>query len=310
MLETVVSFSGVPLRVRVASTQAEKERGLMNVRSMPSDCGMLFNLNGARPTKFWMKNTLIPLDVAYIDSGHKIVKIDRMEPLLGESECEPEAAYALEVNSGWFEENGIKRGSIMSFDKDEGNVRSIVDEIMTELWERPTCFADIVYRPFSEMFFQKIREMKQRSGSLNEGIVPFDNFTREALETDIGEFGLYEGDQVPLDIPIPDDFHYELYESKKLPKGAKLGQPRRGGGGGGGKFHVYVRDPKTKNVKKITFGAKGMSVGINNPKRRKSFVARHNCEKANDRTTASYWSCRLPRYWKQLGLKKTSFKFW
>lgn len=284
----------------------------MGIRSMRPNSGMLFDLSRQIPDRFWMKNTFIPIDIAYIDKDMKVIKIDTMEPESGESLCHPAARYAVETNAGWFRKNGIQVGDSMSFDfdNDEKNVKFVVDEIMKELWERPTCFADIVYRPFSEAFFQKIKEMKQRVGTLNEGIVPFDRFTREALETDIGEFDLYESVLVPLDIPIPEDVHFELFESKKLPKGAKLGTPRRGGGGGGGKFHVYVRDPKTKNVKKITFGAKGMSVGINNPKRRKSFVARHNCEKANDRTTASYWSCRLPRYWKQLGLKKTSFKFW
>jgi hypothetical protein len=191
-------------------------------------------------------------------------------------------------------------------------LKKLVDEVVLNMWQQPTCFGDIIYRPFSEMFYQTIREMKDRCNSMNEPII-FDNFHREVLATDIGEFGFYEGVQVPLDIPIPDFYHAEMFPhlheaGKKLPPNTKLNQPKRSGGGT--KYHVYVRDPKTKNIKRVGFGAKGMGVGIHDPARVKSFKARHKCETRNDKTTASYWSCRLPRYWKSLGLKKTSSKWW
>jgi hypothetical protein len=306
MLTKTLRFDGKILAVEVCETQSEMEKGLMWVDHLSEDRGMLFKLSSGSQPKFWMKNTFIPLDIAYIDSSMKIIKIDQMQPHSGKSSCDIPAEFAVEAPLGWFQRNQIKSGCKMEM-PESNEVRSIIEEILEEIWERPTCFSDIVYRPFSDMFFQKIREMKDRSGSVNEGIIPFDSFTREVLSTDIGEFGIYEGVHVPLDIPIPEEFHRELYESKKTPKGVQLGVPRRGGEA---KFHVYVRDPKTKNIKKINFGAKGMSVGINDPARRKSFVARHQCEKKNDKTKAGYWSCRLPRYWKQLGLKKTSFKFW
>lgn len=294
------------LRVDVCDSLQKRERGLMQVEGLPEDCGMLFIMENPEPAKFWMKNTVIHLDIAFINSSMEIVKIDSMAPHIGRSECTAPVKFVVEAPIGWFERKGIRVGHKMKI-VDTSPIRSTIDEILEELWERPTCFSDIVYRPFSEMFFQKIREMKVRSRSLTEGMIPFDDFHKEALATDIGEFGLYEGAMVPLDIPIPDNFHQELYEAKKPEKGVKLNTPHRGGSA---KFHVYVRDPKTKNIKKINFGAKGMSVGINDPERRKSFVARHQCEKKNDKTKAGYWSCRLPRYWKQLGLKKTSFKFW
>lgn len=302
-----LNFGNKSLSVGICDSDQKRSLGLMGVSHMPEDSGMLFVMNGS-PASFWMKNTLIPLDIAFVDRGNKIIKIGEMEPHVGRCSCSGEVAYAVEANAGWFRKNGIVVGDSMSIENQNQKIGSVVDFIMQELYERPTSFIDIVYRPFSDMFFQTIREMKTRVGSLNEGIVPFDWFTREALSTDIGEFGIFEGVSVPLDIPIPEAFHEEIFESKKPPKGAKMGVPRRGGGTG--KFHVYVRDPKTKNVKRVSFGAKGMSVGIHNPKRIKSFVSRHNCEQANDKTKASYWSCRLPRYWKQLGLKKTSHKFW
>jgi len=91
---------------------------------------------------------------------------------------------------------------------------------------------------------------------------------------------------------------------KKTPA---LGKPKRGGSK---KFYVYVKDPKTKRIKKVSFGAQGMSAKINNSKARAAFSKRHNCPQKNDRTKASYWSCRLPRYAKLLGLKSNFSGFW
>lgn len=58
------------------------------------------------------------------------------------------------------------------------------------------------------------------------------------------------------------------------------------------KFKVYVKDPKTGNVKKVNFGQKGVKIKKNNPERRKSFRARHNCDNPGPKTKARYWSCR------------------
>lgn len=85
------------------------------------------------------------------------------------------------------------------------------------------------------------------------------------------------------------------YRGKKV----ELNKPKRGGSK---KFYVYVKNPKTGNIKKVSFGAKGMSVKTDDPERVRNFVARHDCKNRNDKTTASYWSCRLPRY-KSLGIK-------
>ena len=86
------------------------------------------------------------------------------------------------------------------------------------------------------------------------------------------------------------------YQGKKV----KLNSPKRGGSK---KFYVYVKNPKTGRVKKISWGdTTGLSVKAKNKGAVKSFVARHKCKQANDKMTARYWSCRTPRY-KALGVK-------
>ena len=95
-----------------------------------------------------------------------------------------------------------------------------------------------------------------------------------------------------------------LEEEKKTPP---IGKPKRGGSK---KFYVYVRD-KGK-VKKVSFGMAGggLRAKLNNPKARQAFSKRHNCPQKKDRTKASYWSCRLPRYAKLLGFKTTFSGYW
>ena len=75
------------------------------------------------------------------------------------------------------------------------------------------------------------------------------------------------------------------YQGRKV----KLNKPMRGDVK---KFKVYVRDPKTKNVKKVNFGDPDMRIKKSNPERRKSFRARHNCENPGPKTKARYWSCK------------------
>jgi hypothetical protein len=83
----------------------------------------------------------------------------------------------------------------------------------------------------------------------------------------------------------PDVLEEADYQGRKVP----LGKPMKGDVK---KFKVYVRDPKTGNIKKVNFGDKKMRIKKSNPKRRKSFRARHNCANPGPRTKARYWSCR------------------
>jgi hypothetical protein len=134
-------------------------------------------------------------------------------------------------------------------------------------------------------------------------IIHVNDDDKEILEeTDLGNYGLYEGKKVPLDLPMLEEEEIEEAEKKKTPP---IGKPKRGGSK---KFYVYVRD-KGK-VKKVSFGQVGMSAKINDPKARRAFAARHDCKNKTDRTKPSYWSCRLPRYAKLLGLKSSFSGFW
>jgi hypothetical protein len=125
-------------------------------------------------------------------------------------------------------------------------------------------------------------------------------------ETKLGEYGIFEGQIVPLDMPILEEG--EITEAEYQGKKVQIGKPKRGGASGK-KFYVYVMD-KGK-VKKISFGdSGGLSSKVNNPKARQAFSKRHNCPQKTDRTKASYWSCRLGRYWKSLGGSKNFSGYW
>ena len=89
----------------------------------------------------------------------------------------------------------------------------------------------------------------------------------------------------------------------------KIGKPMRDSSGGKA-YKVYVKDPKTKKIKTVRFGSGGLKAKINNPKARQAFAKRHDCANKKDKTKASYWSCRLPRYAKLLGLKSNFSGFW
>jgi hypothetical protein len=158
------------------------------------------------------------------------------------------------------------------------------------------------FRYGSEAFLNLWAEA--RSLYLREIIHVNDDDKQILEETDLGNYGMYEGKKVPLDLPMLEGEELEEAEDKK--KTPPIGKPKRGGSK---KFYVYVRD-KGK-VKKVSFGdTSGLSAKINNPEARRAFAARHDCANKKDRTKASYWSCRLPRYAKLLGLKSSFSGFW
>ena len=184
--------------------------------------------------------------------------------------------------------------------------------------------------------------------------------------TDIGNYGLFEGQFVALDVPMVEeetnptdkitmdvplfirmleyaredaktdmDLHdvtekalalstsgatltmanYESIAGKSLNeaeyqgKEVSLGKPKRGGSK---KFFVYVKDGD--KVKKVQFGAAGggqnLAVKIRDPKARKAFAARQNCDRKKDRTTPGYWSCNIGKYWKSLGGGSNFSGYW
>ena len=228
-------------------------------------------------------------------------------------------------------------------------------EVSRELWyhiNNNISLEECVFRYGSPKYFTLINEARLLQCEQN---IDFDNQTRALLETDLGKFATYKGEEVALDFPMineekkltyndfvrmvrndmmagaapdekPSDKQVasrakslyndylqgasvdDLFEAKKKKKDPPIGKPKRGGSKA---YYVYVRDPKTKRIKKVSFGSGGLRAKINNPKARRAFAARHRCSTAKDRTTARYWSCRLPRYAKQLGLSvKNPGGFW
>ena len=225
-----------------------------------------------------------------------------------------------------------------------------------------------VYRYSSDSFIQLFNEARD---AWRDGYIQLNEEDANLLETtDIGLYGMFEGQKVPLDLPmvnednrkhallrveprnyeamidklqdmninhrresdnvikvytdnIPDKVIYNLthdlyvdkvvhkesldeaeYKGREVP----LNKPKRGGPK---KFFVYVKNPKTGNVKKVNFGDSGnLSVKIKEPGARASFAARHKCAQKKDKTKAGYWSCNIGRYWKSLGGSKNFSGYW
>jgi predicted RNase H-like HicB family nuclease len=245
-----------------------------------------------------------------------------------------------------------------------------ISENMRYHLDKQISIHDNTFRPGSKAHIDLIHEARLL---WKKGVIELQGEDKKLFEnTDLGRFGVYEGEVVPLDLPMMeilteaqmldgyevDFFHtkanvyanieipsenptfeddiqikgtgkteeealanlkrnYENYkktgiteaeleEEKKQPA---LGKPKRGGSK---KFYVYVKDPKTKRIKKVSFGMAGggLRAKLNNSKARSAFSKRHNCPQKKDRTKASYWSCRLPRYSKLLGFKTTFSGYW
>ena len=106
----------ISLHIEVAVKDEDRQKGLMFRQSMPEDNGMLFVFKKEIPLAFWMKNTYIPLDIAYIGKKYVINEIQQMKPL-DTSVTYPSkkpAKYALEMNLRWFEKNKIRPGDMLS----------------------------------------------------------------------------------------------------------------------------------------------------------------------------------------------------
>ena len=106
-----VIFGADTVVAEVASEPAEREQGLMNRAAVPDGTGMLFVFPESEYRSFWMKDTRVPLDIAFFDDGYRIAGIKQMEPM-DESLTDSDAptALVLEVRRGWFAERGIGPG--------------------------------------------------------------------------------------------------------------------------------------------------------------------------------------------------------
>ncbi|MFM9434593.1 uncharacterized protein ACFDR9_001652 [Janthinobacterium sp. CG_23.3] len=104
------------IQAEVAASDAQREQGLMFREKMANNAGMVFVFTGPATQCMWMKNTLLPLSVAFIDAEGKIVNIEDMQPQTLDSHCSKKAVpvrYALEMNLGWFKQKNIKPGTVI-----------------------------------------------------------------------------------------------------------------------------------------------------------------------------------------------------
>ena len=278
----------------------------------------------------------------------------------------------------------------------EGKVKSLLSEGLQYHIDKKIPLFETVYRIGSNKHLALIKEARKM---YSRNVIDLCEDDEALIKTHLGEFALYEGESVPLDLPMLNESKYDteetiqqtidrlkarikdpndggnvpflvqrikdleksLNEDKKLTyndfvqmtrddmmagaapdeypsdervrkyakalysrylKGASvddlfeaefkgkdvpLNKPKRGGSKA---YYVYVRDPKTKKVKKVSFGSGGLRAKIKNKEKRNAFAARHNCKNKKDRTKAGYWSCNLPRYASALGLGANMNTFW
>jgi len=189
----------------------------------------------------------------------------------------------------------------------EGRVKKLISENLSYHIDNNISLMENVFRIGSDAHLSMIKEAKKL---YSRGVLDLCEEDEALMETHIGEFDLYENEIIPLDLPMLNE-EEQLDEKKKAKKKEKkdppLNKPKRGGSKA---YYVYVRDPKTKKVKKVSFGSGGLRAKIKNKKARNAFAARHNCKNKKDRTKAGYWSCNLPRYASQLGLGANMNTFW
>ena len=155
-----------------------------------------------------------------------------------------------------------------------------------------------IFRPGSDSFFRLFREVRSLHQlglySLNESEVEL------IVDMNIGEFGVYEGEIVPLDFPMlyEEDITEAKYKGRDVKLGAKGAKRSKGG-----RAYVYVNSGKknkdgTIKVKKVSFGSSlpdAMGDSPAHKKRRKSLGDRHNCADKKDKTKPGYWACRATK---------------
>ena len=238
----------------------------------------------------------------------------------------------------------------------EGKVKSLLSEGLQYHIDKKLPLFETVYRIGSNKHLSLIKEARKM---YSRNIIDLCEDDEALIKTHLGEFALYEGESIPLDLPMlnekegvphftkdgkewkgklhkmpdgslmsgnPHDengsgpngeseklYHKEDLNEEKVEeaefkgKDVPLNKPKRGGSKA---YYVYVKDPKSKKVKKVSFGSGGLRAKIKNKQARNAFAARHNCKNKKDRTKAGYWSCNLPRYASALGLGANMNTFW
>ena len=120
----VVFGGGDRLHVRIAETQPERAAGLMHVMALAPDDGMAFVFDGPVTDRFWMKDTLIPLSVAFVAGDGRIISVSDMDPCAADP-CPTYPAsgpytMAIEANLGWFHDHGVRVGSKARLEQPDG----------------------------------------------------------------------------------------------------------------------------------------------------------------------------------------------
>lgn len=115
-----VTLRGHTFSVELAATPEQQAHGLMDRTSMPADHGMLFVFPQAQPLTFWMKDTLIPLDMLFFDDAHRLVAIQANAPPCKADPCPiypsvVPARYVLELNAGTAAKLGVRKGDVITF---------------------------------------------------------------------------------------------------------------------------------------------------------------------------------------------------
>lgn len=177
----------------------------------------------------------------------------------------------------------------------EENVKKNFSEGLIYHLENNIPVSENVFRPGSEQFFRLFKEVR----SLHErGMYELEeNEEFYILETtELGEWGIYEGQRVPLEYPFLYE-EEEIDEAKYKGREVKLGKAgaKRSGDG---RAYVFVRDKSTGKIRKVSFGSSmpdAMGSSDTAKKRRKNFGDRHNCADKKDNTKPGYWSCRATK---------------
>ena len=149
-----------------------------------------------------------------------------------------------------------------------------------------------IFRYGSESYFNLLKESREL---YDKGLVELSGHDKELFEdSDIGRFAMFNGELVPLDLPL--EIMEEINEAEYKGREVKLNHPTRSSGPK--KYKVFVKNPKTGNVKVVHFGdvSGGLTAKVSDSKARKSFAARHQCHLKKDKTKAGYWSCRLNKF--------------
>ena len=184
----------------------------------------------------------------------------------------------------------------------EGKVKSLLSEGLQYHIDKQIPLFETVYRIGSDKHLALIKEARKM---YSRNVIDLCEEDEALIGTHLGEFGIYEGESVPLDLPMLNE--EEIEEAEFRGKDVPLNKPKRGGSKA---YYVYVRDPKTKKIKKVSFGSGGLRAKIKNKTARNAFAKRHNCDQKKDRTKAGYWSCNLPRYAQALGLGANMNTYW